>query len=123
MNFSKIRLENERNAHVTKRLNRLNTWNFFKVLYRENIWRLFGFSILMLLCVAPIFVVLMLASFRNAELLQTLPILNGYGFSTGIWQGYDSYYQTELAKNNMFMGLMTVVSSLLVTIILFAVSP
>lgn len=118
MNFSKIRLENERNAHVTKRLNRLNTWNFFKVLYRENIWRLFGFSILMLLCVAPIFVVLMLASFRNAELLQTLPILNGYGFSTGIWQGYDSYYQTELAKNNMFMGLMTVVSSLLVTIIL-----
>ena len=46
MDFSKIKLENERSGHVTKRLNRLSTWGFFKVLYRDNIFRLFGFSLL-----------------------------------------------------------------------------
>ena len=49
MNFRKIALENERCGHVTKRLNRLNTWKFFQVLYRENMWRVFGLNILVLL--------------------------------------------------------------------------
>lgn len=117
MNFSKIRLNNERNEHVTKRLNRLNTWNFFKVLYRENIWRLFGFSILMILCLAPIFAVLILNSFNNATLMQSLPQLNSFGFSTGAWEGLTEYYAGELAHNNLIYGLYAVLASLLATLV------
>ena len=117
MNFSKIRLNNERNEHVTKRLNRLNTWNFFKVLYRENIWRLFGFSILMILCLAPIFAVLILNSFNNATLMQSLPQLNSFGFSTGAWEGLTEYYAGELAHNNLIYGLYAVLASLLAALV------
>ena len=63
MNFRKIALENERCGHVTKRLNRLNTWKFFQVLYRENMWRVFGFNILVLLLIVPI----LNRSFSRAE--------------------------------------------------------
>lgn len=117
MNFSKIRLNNERNEHVTKRLNRLNTWNFFKVLYRENIWRLFGFSILMILCLAPIFAVLFLNSLNNAALMQSLPQLNSFGFSTGAWEGLTDYYSGELAHNNLIYGLYAVLASLLAALV------
>ena len=117
MNFSKIRLNNERNEHVTKRLNRLNTWNFFKVLYRENIWRLFGFSILMILCLAPVFAVLILNSFNNATLLQSLPQLNSFGFSTGAWEGLTEHYAEQLAHNNLIYGLYAVLGSLLATVV------
>lgn len=117
MNFSKIRLNNERNEHVTKRLNRLNTWNFFKVLYRENIWRLFGFSILMILCLAPIFAVLFLNSLNNAALMQSLPQLNSFGFSTGAWEGLTDYYSGELYHNNLIYGLYAVLASLLAALV------
>ena len=117
MNFSKIRLNNERNEHVTKRLNRLKTWGFFKVLYRENLWRLFGFSILMLLCLAPLFAVFVLGSFNNSSLLSGLPQLNGFGFSTGAWEGLINYYNTQVAHNNLIYGLYAVLGSLLATVI------
>ena len=118
MDYSKIRLNNERNEHVTKRLNRLNTWKFFRVLYRENIWRLFGFSILMLLCLAPIFAMLILGSINLSGLEQTLPTLNSFGFSTGVWGGVTKYYNDQAMLANVQTGLFTLVSSLLITIIL-----
>ncbi|MCM1194704.1 MAG: hypothetical protein NC332_02085 [Firmicutes bacterium] len=117
MNYSKIRLNNERNQHVTKRLNRLNTWNFFKVLYRENIWRLFGFSLLMLLCMAPIVVAIFYGSATNAELERTLPYLNSFGFSTGAWTEMDSFYERTVAHNNLITGLITVGASVLLTVV------
>lgn len=118
MNYSKIRLNNERNQHVTKRLNRLNTWKFFTVLYRENIWRLFGFSLLMLVCLAPTFVVLILGSFKAASLQQGLPLLNGFGFSTGAWEGMDEYIAQVTRQNSTFYGLMSAIAALLATVIL-----
>ena len=118
MDFSKIKLENERNSHVTKRLNRLNTWQFFKVIYRENIWRLFGFNFLMVLCMAPIFVVMMLGSFNISQIEQTLPILNDWGFSTGAWLNIDKALAAEIEQSNIFYGWMTVLSSLLITLML-----
>lgn len=118
MDYSKIKLENERSTHVTKRLNRLTTWKFFKVLYRENVWRLFGYSLLMILCLAPIFVVLMLGSFNRTGIIRTLPALNGFGFSTGSWLAYNDYYQSEVLRNNIFTGWMAVVASVLMTLVL-----
>lgn len=118
MDYSKIKLDNERNSHVTKRLNRLNTWKFFKVIYRENIWRMFGYNFLMVICLMPIFVVLLLSSFKQTELQQSLPVLNSFGFSTGAWINLDQYFAGEIQQINIFYGWMAVVSSLLITVIL-----
>ena len=118
MDYSKIRLANERNEHVTKRLNRLSTWKFFRVLYRENIWRLFGFSILMILCLAPLFAIILLGSFNLSELEQTLPTLNGFGFSTGVWSGVGEYYNQQAMLSKIQIAAYAMVSSLLMTIVL-----
>lgn len=118
MDYSKIKLNNERNEHVNKRLNRLNTWQFFKVLYRENIMRLFGFSFLMILFIAPIVLVMMFGVGNNSSLSATLPQLNGLGFSTGIWDGMKDYFAKVSARNNLFTGLYCVAASLLCSLIL-----
>lgn len=116
MDFSKIKLENERNSHVTKRLNRLNTWQFFKVIYRENIWRMFGFNFLMIVCLIPIFIVLIMGSVQLTSVEQMLPTLNSWGFSTGAWVNLDEYFAEQVRLNNIYYGWMTVVSSLLITL-------
>jgi len=113
MDYSKIRLKNERNAHVTKRLNRLSTWKFFKVLYRDNMWRLFAFSLLMLLCVAPIFGVQIWAQMSQTAFKQKLPMLNGLGFSTGVWTDVTGYYAESIAAQNVIFGLITVGAAVL----------
>lgn len=118
MDYSKIKLNNERNQHVTKRLNRLNTWNFFKVLYRENVMRLFGYSLLMILCVAPVIAVTIWGSYQNSALAMTLPQFNGFGFSTGVWEGMGEYYANEVARNNLFTGLYCVAASLLIALVM-----
>lgn len=118
MDYSKIKLENERNAHVTKRLNRLKTWGFFKVLYRDNIWRLFGFSLLMLVCLAPIFVVQVMGSFNLAKFNQTLPNNNGFGFSSGVWTDLSQYYATYVSHHNIVYGLLTVAASILAFVVI-----
>ncbi len=117
MDYSKIKLSNERNTHVTKRLNRLNTWNFFKVLYRDNLWRLFGFSILMILCIAPIIVMMLLGQAQSTALKNSLPMLGGLGFSTGYWQGVEQVYQSGVNNNNLVYGLYCVACSALVAVL------
>ena len=118
MDYSKIKLDNERNSHVTKRLNRLNTWKFFKVIYRENIWRMFGYNFLMIICLLPIFVVLLLGSYKQTELQQSLPMLNGFGFSTGVWVNLDQYIAARAQENNFNYGWLAVAGSMLITVIL-----
>lgn len=118
MDFRKIKLNNERNEHVTKRLNRLNTWNFFKVLYRENIMRLFGFSLMMIVFIAPIVAMIMYGDYTNSALGMTLPQFNGMGLSTGVWDGMQDYYAQQIAQNNLYTGLYCVAASLLCSLIL-----
>lgn len=117
MNFRKIALENERCGHVTKRLNRLNTWKFFQVLYRENMWRVFGFSILVLLLVAPIFVMMVISSMKVTELQQTLPTV-GDPFSTGAWVGVDNVFQNQKFQLEVQYGWLTVAVSTVASLIL-----
>ena len=118
MDYSKIKLNNERNEHVTKRLNRLSAWKFFRVLYRENMWRLFGFSLLMILCLAPLFAMILLGSFNLSGLEQTLPTLNSFGFSTGVWRDVADYYNQQAMQSKIRTAVLTVSASLLSTIIL-----
>lgn len=119
MDFSKIRLNNERNAHVIKRRNRLGAWGFFKVLYRDNLWRLFGFSILMLIMIAPIFLVGTLGQTALSEVYQKLPTQNIFGFSTGAWWDVEEYYQQQVFNSNVTYGLMMVGASL-ITFVVFS---
>ena len=100
MDYSKITLANERNEHVTKRLNRLSTWGFFKVLYRDNMFRLFGFSMLMVLLVVPIIFMMFRGASTTGTMQQTLPILNELGFSTGAWSGVSDVYQQNVRSIN-----------------------
>ena len=118
MDYSKIRLENERNEHVTKRLNRLSAWKFFRVLYRDNMGRLIIFSFLMLLCLAPLFAMLVLGSYNLSSFEQTLPTLNSYGFSTGTWSGVADYYAQKVVHSRIQTALLSICASLLFTITL-----
>ena len=118
MDYSKIRLDNERNEHVTKRLNRLSAWKFFRVLYRESLGRLFGFSLLMILCLAPLFAMLVLGSINLSGLEQTLPTLNSFGFSTGVWSSVADYYNHQAMQSRIQTALFAVSASLLFSITL-----
>ena len=118
MDYSKIRLGNERSDHVTKRLNRLGIWKFFRVLYRENMWRLYGFSFLMILCLAPIFAMIVFGSMNLSGLQQTLPTLNSFGFSAGVWTDVDGYYKQAAMTSRLQTGLLTASVSILATFIL-----
>lgn len=120
MDYKKIRLNNERSTHVVKRLNRLSTWKFFGVLYRDNMFRLLGFSLMMLLCLAPILAVQLISANNLAAFKQTLPTLNVFGFSTGTWQNVNAQFSEFAAHNNLIFGLYTVAASLLTCLIFSA---
>lgn len=117
MDYRKIKLENERNSHVEKRLNRLNTWNFFKVLYRENVWRLFLFSFVMILCMAPAVVMMLYAKMQVDKLQASLPLYNGFGFSTGVWEGVTDYFAGQAVQTRILYGLFALAAGLLTSII------
>lgn len=117
MNFRDIALQNERCGHVTKRLNRLNTWKFFQVLYRENMWRVFGFSILVLLLLAPIFVMLVISSVKVTDLQASLPTV-GDPFSTGAWIGVQHVFESQKFQLQVQYGWLTVAVSLIASLIL-----
>ncbi len=117
MNFRKIALENERCQHVTKRLNRLNTWKFFQVIYRENMFRVFGYSILILLMLAPIFVMLVIGSMQVTQLQASLPTV-GDPFSTGAWVGVEEVFAHQKFELEVEMGLLTVAASVLSCLVL-----
>lgn len=117
MNYRKIALENERCGHVTKRLNRLNTWKFFQVIYRENMWRVFGFSLLILLLLVPVFVMLIISSVQVNQLQATLPTVGG-SFSTGAWIGVEKVFAQQKLQVQTVYGLYTVAVSLVSSLIL-----
>lgn len=118
MDYSQIKLENERNTHVTKRLNRLSAWSFFKVLYRDNMWRLFGYSILMLLCIVPVIIMFYSGAIVNTSLQRELPMLNAVGFSTGVWDGVDAVYQAGVTANNYVSGAKIALAGLILAVVL-----
>ncbi len=120
MDYKKIRLKNERSTHVVKRLNRLSTFKFFGVLYRDNMFRLLGFSLLMLFCFAPMLVVQFLSATNINALKQSMPTLNGIGFATGVWQGVQEFYQSQVAESNFLYGLYTVSASALLCVLFSA---
>ncbi len=96
MDFKKIKLDGERNQHVTKRKNNLSAWNFFKVLYRDNLWRLFGYNLAMLLFIAPAYFMYMTAVVKVSNLVVDLPTSAPFNpFAVGIWSNVTSELATQ----------------------------
>ncbi len=118
IDYTKIALGNERNQHVTKRLNRLSTWKFFGVLYRENVMRLFGFNILMLLCLAPVLVAILFGQANASLIEQNMPLVGSFGFGTGAWRDALSSTNILIEDSNQLYGWYTVLGALLCTFML-----
>ncbi len=118
IDYTKITLGNERNQHVTKRLNRLSTWKFFGVLYRENVMRLFGFNILMLLCLAPILVAMLFGQANASLIEQNMPLVGSFGFGTGAWRDALSSTNILIEDSNHLYGWYAVLGALLCTFML-----
>ncbi|MDD3831290.1 MAG: hypothetical protein PHW00_01380 [Clostridia bacterium] len=100
---SRIKLENERSTHVQKRLNRLTTWQFFKVLYRDGFIRMFLTNILMIVCLVPAIVAYVFMFNEIGVLGITMPVNNGLGIGSGAWLSVNQHYdQLALAINTEY---------------------
>ncbi len=103
MNSKKIKLGNERCQHLTKRLNRLSIWGFFKYLYANQAMKLLITNLLVLVFFAPCLVFVIMSSIEGNNLASTLPTLGSLTMSSGFWPGVDLYYQGELQLLNSAM--------------------
>ncbi len=101
VDYKKIKLENERSTHLTKKLNRLSTWQFFKVLYRNDMFKIILMNLLMMVFIVPAVLVWLFCYSSNAGLLaQQLPNANVIGIGTNVWLGVGAYYSEQLALIN-----------------------
>lgn len=106
MDYKKIKLDNERNGHVVKRVNNLKAWGFFKVLYRDSIWRLFGFNLVMLLIMAPTIYMFISAALKVSTLAGELPVFNGFSpFAVGVLPTVSTELATETSAIYSQYGL------------------
>ncbi|MEG2015243.1 MAG: hypothetical protein RR086_05870, partial [Clostridia bacterium] len=105
-------LENERSGHLTKRLNRLSTWGFFKVLYRNDMFRMIGVNLLLLVFAAPMVIVYYIYMMKLSTLQLSLPYFNGIGLGVSSWGGVAEYFATQSAILNNEMMLWLLLASL-----------
>ncbi|MBO5773112.1 MAG: hypothetical protein J6R37_04870 [Clostridia bacterium] len=92
VDYKLIKLENERSTHLTKRLNRLSLWQFFKVLYRDSMGRMLLTNFLLLLALTPlaVAVIYFYVQINNAQ--YALPYYNTLGAGNGIWIGVYEHF-------------------------------
>ncbi|MCM1043795.1 MAG: hypothetical protein NC350_06320 [Corallococcus sp.] len=114
----KIKLENERCEHLTKRLNRLSTWGFFKVLYRNSFLKMFLTNILMLVFCAPMVATMYYGQTRAANLLGTLPYYGTFGQGGGVWFGVADYFTARVAELNHTIAWITALTGILLCFML-----
>lgn len=100
MDYQNIKLENERSTHLTKRLNRLSSWSFFKVLYRETMGRMLLTNLLLVLCFVPIIVIVLLYASAVAEYQYMLPLMNTLGVGQNAWVASTQLF--EIQKTALF---------------------
>lgn len=98
LDFKEIQLLNERSGHVTKRLNRLNGWQFFKVLYRDDFIKIVLSNLLMLVFLVPTILVYYFSQSASASVMATLPYVNAFGVGASVWTGMGDYLTTQSAS-------------------------
>ena len=105
VDYKLIKLENERSTHLTKRLNRLSGWQFFKVLYRDSMGKMMLSNFLLLLALTPLAVAVVYFYVQINNALHALPYYNTLGSGNGIWTGVYEHFQTVQA-NYVDQGLL-----------------
>lgn len=88
---STIVLGNERSTHVEKKLNRLTTWKFFQVLYRNDMFKMILMNLLMLLFLAPTIILFLFYASKEGALGNVLPYSNALGIGSSAWLGVTAY--------------------------------
>lgn len=86
---NKIVLKNERSGHVNKLVNELGGWGFFKVLYRNDMLKILGMNILMLIFFVPVFYLAYRYFSQVAQFTSRLPVGNAIGFGYAPWLNVD----------------------------------
>lgn len=103
LKYNEIKLENERNGHLTKRLNRLSTWKFFTVLYRDQMLKLMLSNILLLVFFVPAIVVFYYNTLAVNNLTSILPSYNAFGIGASAWLGVNKHLvEQSLIINNEY---------------------
>lgn len=103
LKYNEIKLENERNGHLVKRLNRLSTWKFFSVLYRDQMLKLMLSNILLLVFFVPAVVVIYFNTVAVSNITGILPSYNALGMGSSVWLGVNDFLnQKSLILNNEY---------------------
>ena len=81
---NKIVLKNERNGHVNKLVNELGSWGFFKVIYRNDMLKILGMNILMLILFVPVGYLAYRYLIQVSQFTSRLPVGNAIGFGYAV---------------------------------------
>lgn len=112
MNYGNIKLANERNNHLTKRLNRLSTWGFFKVMYRNSMGRLMATNFLMIALAVPLIYIMIVGNMAVLTLKASLPFYNSIGFGTGMWTDVVTFFNQAVISQNINTALWCILASI-----------
>ena len=80
-----IVLENERTGEISKKVNELGNWKFFKVIYNNSMFQILGLNLLMLLCLAPAVYFYLQYNSTVYSWGQALPFANSLGIGYNPW--------------------------------------
>ncbi len=121
MKFKDVLLDNERNGHLTKRLNRLSGWKFFLVLWRNNMGRVLLLNFLVLIFALPVIGLNLWGNVLISELQVTLPYYGSFGMGTGVWTGVIDVYNSRVMEINHQTALLCLAGALLLCLVLSGV--
>ena len=82
---NKIILKNERSGHVKKLVNELGSWGFFKVIYRNDMLKIIGLNLMLLILFAPAIFLGYRYTSQVAQFTARLPVSNAIGFGFAPW--------------------------------------
>ncbi len=118
LKYNEIKLANERNEHVSKRLNRLSTWKFFTVLYRDQMLKILLSNILLLIFFLPAVVVFYFNTLDVAQITNILPSANALGMGASVWTGVTDYVsgQSLIISNEYHLWLIPALAALAFTL-------
>lgn len=100
INSKKIILGNERSTHLTKRLNRLSKWQFYQVLNRTGMSKIFLLNFMVLFFCAAIIYLMFSATQQLNAVKATLPLYGSFILGTGMWTDVNAYLATQTLAIN-----------------------
>ena len=121
MNLNNVLLDNERNEHLVKRLNRLSGWKFFLVLWRNNMGRVLLINWMVIIFTLPIIASNIWNGMMVSELKTTLPYYGSFGMGTGAWTSVITEYNSRVMAFNQQTALLCLGGSIVLSLVLSGV--